>query len=101
VPRVIVTDKLGSYVAAKREIPPGVEHRQKSLRRLAPTDLKARTPHEAVQSVQHAQQFLSIHTTIHNQFQLRSHRLSASEYRVARDRAFNSWRDAAGAALVG
>ena len=28
VPRVIVTDKLGSYGAAKREILPGVEHRQ-------------------------------------------------------------------------
>jgi putative transposase len=29
VPRVIVTDKLGSYTAAKREILPGVEHRQR------------------------------------------------------------------------
>ncbi len=28
VPRVIVTDKLKSYAAAKREILPGVEHRQ-------------------------------------------------------------------------
>ena len=28
VPRVMVTDKLPSYVAAKRDILPGVEHRQ-------------------------------------------------------------------------
>jgi putative transposase len=28
VPRVIVTDRLKSYAAAKREILPGVEHRQ-------------------------------------------------------------------------
>jgi putative transposase len=28
VPRVIVTDNLSSYAAAKREILPGVEHRQ-------------------------------------------------------------------------
>ncbi len=28
VPRVIITDKLASYGAAKREILPGVEHRQ-------------------------------------------------------------------------
>ena len=28
VPRVIVTDKLRSYGSAKREILPGVEHRQ-------------------------------------------------------------------------
>ncbi len=27
-PRVLITDKLGSYAAAKREIMPGVEHRQ-------------------------------------------------------------------------
>jgi putative transposase len=28
VPRVIITDKLRSYGAAKREILPGVQHRQ-------------------------------------------------------------------------
>src|SRR5882724_3900982 len=28
VPRVLITDKLGSYEAAKREILPGVEHQQ-------------------------------------------------------------------------
>jgi len=28
VPRVIITNKLKSYEAAKREIIPGVEHRQ-------------------------------------------------------------------------
>ena len=27
-PRVLITDKLKSYAAAKREIMPGVEHRQ-------------------------------------------------------------------------
>jgi putative transposase len=52
-------------------------------------------------SVRHAQQFLSIHTRIHNHFQLRRHRLSASEYRAARDRAFARWRDATGVAIVG
>jgi putative transposase len=31
VPRVIVTDKLKSYAAAKREILPGVEHRQNGI----------------------------------------------------------------------
>ena len=28
IPRVLVTDKLQSYAAAKREVLPGVEHRQ-------------------------------------------------------------------------
>jgi putative transposase len=30
-PRVLITDKLRSYGAAKREIMPGVEHRQQSI----------------------------------------------------------------------
>src|SRR3954467_13853827 len=30
-PRVLITDKLASYGAAKKEITPGVEHRQKGL----------------------------------------------------------------------
>jgi putative transposase len=31
IPRVIVTDKLRGYEAAKRKILPGVEHRQHRL----------------------------------------------------------------------
>jgi putative transposase len=38
---------------------------------------------------------------LYNHFQLRRHRLPASEYRAARDRAFATWRDATGADLVG
>jgi putative transposase len=51
-------------------------------------------------SARQAQQFLSTHSPIHNHFQLRRHRLSANEYRIARDHAFATWRDATGAALV-
>jgi putative transposase len=52
-------------------------------------------------SARHAQQFLSTHSPIHNHVQLRRHRLSANEYRSAREHAFNSWRNATGAPLVG
>jgi putative transposase len=46
-PRVMITDKLKSYGAAKREILPGVEHRQHKRReysrgKLAPTNEAAR-----------------------------------------------------------
>jgi len=46
VPRVIITDKLKSYGAAKREILPGVEHRQharaqQSSGKLTPTHATA------------------------------------------------------------
>ena len=40
-PRVLVTDKLKSYAAAKREIMPGVEHRQhKGLNNRAENELR-------------------------------------------------------------
>src|SRR6187551_896264 len=50
-PRVMVTDKLRSYGAAKKEIMPGVEHRQhKGLNnQLTPANPPTRTPDEAVQ----------------------------------------------------
>jgi putative transposase len=87
VPRGIVTDQLGSYGAAKREILPGVEHRQSRYLNNRcevfhqPTRRRERHMRR-FKSARHAQQFLSIHTPIHNHFQLRRHRLPASEYRA-------------------
>ncbi|ANY84714.1 integrase (plasmid) [Microvirga ossetica] len=106
VPRAIVTDKLGSYGAAKREILPSVEHRQSRYLNnrceVSHQPTRRRERHmRRFKSVRHAQQFLAIHAQIHNHFQLRRHRLSASEYRAARDHAFATWREATGAALVG
>jgi putative transposase len=50
-PRFMITDKLKSYQAAKREIMPGVEHRQhKGLNnQLTPTNKATRTADETVQ----------------------------------------------------
>jgi len=104
--RVIVTNKLGSYGAAKREILPGVEHRQSRY-----LNNRCEVSHQPTgrrechmrqfKSVKQAQQFLATHTRIYNHCQLRRHRLSANEYQAARDRAFATWRDATGSALVG
>src|SRR5690349_8080572 len=64
VPRVIITDTLKSYGAAKREILPGVEHRQhKGLNNRAenshqPTRLRAKKMRRFT-SVRQAQRFLS------------------------------------------
>jgi len=49
-------------------------------------------------SARHAQRFLSAHGRIHNHFQLRRHRLSATAYRTARDAAFRTWREITGVA---
>lgn len=101
VPRVIVTDKLKSHAAAKREILPRVEHRQsRYLNNRAevshqPTRRRERQM-QRFTSARHAQRFLSNHSRIHNHFQLRRHRLRATEYRVARDAAFRIWYEVTG-----
>ena len=105
VPRVIVTDKLRSYGAAKRKILPAVEHRQSQyLNNRAevshqPTRRRERQM-QRFKSARHAQRFLSSHSRIHNHFQLRRHRLTAHDHRTARDRAFQVWREVTGAALA-
>ncbi len=103
VPRVIVTDKLRSCAAAKREILPGIEHRQsRYLNNRAevshqPTRRRERQM-QRFRSARHAQRFLYTHSRSHNHFQLRRHRLTANEHRAARDAVFHTWREAAGVA---
>ena len=86
---MIVTDKLRSYGAAKREILPGVEHRQsRYLNNRAevshqPTRRRERQM-QRFKSARHAQRFLSAHSRIHNHFQLRRHRLTADQHRAER-----------------
>ena len=103
VPRVIVTDKLRSYAAAKREVLPGVEHRQsRYLNNPAevshqPTRRQERQM-QRFTSARHAQRLLSTHSRIHNHCQPRRHRLTADEHRAARDAAFRTRREVAGIA---
>ena len=105
VPRVIVTDKLKSYGAAKREILPGVEHRQsRYLNNRAevshqPTRRRERQM-QRFKSARQAQRFLSAQGQIHNLFQLRRHLLTATDHRAARDRAFSTWREITGRTFV-
>jgi putative transposase len=101
LPRVIVTDKLKSYAAAKRQILPHVEHRQSRYlnNRTEVSHQPTRRRERQMQrfkSARHAQRFLSNHSRIHNHFQLRRHRLSASDHRQARDTALRTWRNVAG-----
>jgi putative transposase len=97
VPRVVVTDKLRSYGAAKREILPGVEHRQsRYLNNRAevshqPTRRRERQM-QGFSSAGHAQRFLSAYGPIRQHFHPRRHRLSADAYRTVRAQAFDTWR---------
>src|SRR4051812_34440323 len=104
-PRVMITDKLPSYGAAKREVISGVEHRQhKGLNNRAenshqPTRRRERQM-KRFKSVRQAQRFLSAHDQINNLFHLRRDRISASEYRAARARTFKIWADISGVAAA-
>jgi putative transposase len=86
VPRVIVTDKLKSYGAAKREILSSVEHRQhRSLNNRAENShrpTRQRERHlQQFKSPGHAQRFLSASGPIAQHFRPRRRRWSAPAYR--------------------
>ena len=103
VPRVTATDKLRSCAAAKREVLPGVEHRQSRHlnNRAEISHQSTRRRERQVQrfkSARHAQRFLSTHARVHNHFQLCRYRLTVNEHRTARDVAFRTWREVAGVA---
>ena len=97
-PRVMITDKLASYGAAKKEIAPGVKHRKhKGLNNRAenshqPTRRRERQM-KRFKSAGQAQRFLSAHDQINNLFHLRRDHVTASEYRAARTRAFQTWAE--------
>ncbi len=97
-PRVMITDKLASYSAAKSEVMPSVEHRRhKGLNNRAenshqPTRRRERQM-KRFKSPGQAQRFLSAHDPINNLFHLRRERVSAVQYREARKRAFEIWAE--------
>jgi putative transposase len=101
VPRVIITDKLKSYGAAKREILPGVEHRQSRYlhNRCENSHRPTRQREYRMQgftSPGHAQRFLSAYGPIAQHFRPRRHQRSAPAYRVEMGKRFESWADITG-----
>ncbi len=99
-PRVMITDKLGSYGAAKREIIPCVEHRQhKGLNNRAENSHQPTRQQEKqmrrFKSPKQAQQFLSRHGPIHNLFSVAVGRYkeTAENYRNNLVVAFKIWDD--------
>ena len=101
VPRVIIPDKLASYGAAKREILPGVEHRQhKRLNNRAENSHQPTRQRERImrrfKSAGHAQRFLSAHGPIRDHCCPHRHRLKAHTSREERHRRFLVWNDITG-----
>ena len=101
-PRVMVTDKLASYPAAKKELLPGVEHRRhKGLNNRAENSHQPARRRERqmkrYKSARHVQRFLSVHDQVHNLFHLRRDHRPAADYRAARAAAFEAWAEIAAA----
>jgi putative transposase len=105
VPRVIITDKLKSYGAAKRAMLPGVEHRQhRYLNNRAenshqPTRQRERRM-QGFTSPGHAQRFLSAYGPMAHHFRPRRHRLPAPEYRQEMAQRFQIWREITGTVIT-
>jgi len=98
VPRVIITDKLKSYGAAKVEIMPGVEHRQhKGLNNRAENSHQPTRVREKVmrrfKSAGQAQRFLSAFGIISSHFRPRRHLQTAERYREEMQMRFATWRE--------
>ena len=105
VPRVLITDKLGSYGVAQRELLPTVEPRKsRYLNNRAenshrPTRRRERQMQRFKSSSQ-AQGFLSAHSFIHGHFRPRRHRMTATTYRASRVTTFRVWGEETCARMV-
>ncbi|TIL19627.1 MAG: IS6 family transposase [Mesorhizobium sp.] len=99
-PRVVITDKLRSYGAAKREIMPGVEHRShKGLNNRAENSHQPVRRRERVmkrfKSARQLQRFVSIHDPISNLFHIPRHDIPSNHHRELQAAALDTWRDVA------
>ena len=104
-PRVIITDKLRSYGAAKRIVLPGVAHRQhRYLNNRAenshqPTRERERRMRR-FKSARHAQRFVEVHGIIASHFRPRRHLFCAADYRQLRSKRFRAWNEVTGTAAL-
>jgi putative transposase len=105
VPRVLITDKLGSYGVTHRRLIPNVKHRRsKYLNNRAenshqPTRQRERAM-KRFTSPGHAQRFLSAFSGISPHFRPGRHRLDAEEYRREMADRFTTWNQVTGTATA-
>jgi putative transposase len=105
VPRVLITDKLKSYGAAKRDLLPRLEHRQhRYLKNRAETSHQPTRQRErrmqGFKSPGHAQRCLSAYGPIAQHFRPRRHRFPASEYRPEMAPRFQIGREMTGTPMA-
>ena len=102
-PNELVTDQLGSYGAARRELRLSCRH----VRRLRKNN-RAENSHQVVRrcerkqqrfkSAGSAQRLLATHAPVHNTFNLQRHLISRRTLRTFRAEATQAWQSATAAA---
>jgi putative transposase len=99
LPWKIITDKLRSYSSALRDIATSQIHITNQY-----TNNRAEVSHEPTRQQERqmrrfkspgqAQRFLSFHGLVNNLYRQQRHFLSAVHYRILRDQAFTTWKQA-------
>lgn len=99
-PRVMITDKLRSYGAAKRDIMPGVDHRSHNG-----LNNRAENSHQPIRrreritkgfkSARHLQRFVSIHDPVANLFHSPRQNIPSDHHRELRTAAVQMWNEIA------
>lgn len=103
VPKRIITDKLRSYGAAKRQVAPGLDHwSHKGLNNRAenshlPFRKRERTM-QGYRSPGALQRFVAVHSATRNCFFVPARHRSALTIRYHRMEAFDAWRTVVGTA---
>ena len=97
-PRLMTTDKLRSYAAARKEVMPSVVHCQdRYANNRAEASHQHTRQHERImrrfKSPGQAQRFFAIHSQVHNLFRFGRHLFKACHYRKFRSRSFSVWQE--------
>ena len=101
MPLKIVTDKLASYSAAKKELIPSVEHSTVQYENNGCDQYYSNKAHQPTRQQERqmrrfkshgqAQRFLSCHGVVNNLFRFGRHLMKAKHYRLFRERSFIEW----------
>jgi transposase-like protein len=102
-PKLLTTDKLGSYGAAFRQLRLACPHEQgfRKNNRAENSHRPVRRRERKMQrfkSAGSAQRFISVHAAVHNNFNLQRHLISRSTLRTFRAEASARWKAAVAAA---
>ena len=95
-PSQLVTDKLESYAAARRDLGLTAAHRtgryENNRAEVSHQHSRGRERHmRRFKSAGQAQRFLVVHAALGNAFRVACHRLQARHYRLCREQAFHAW----------